>query len=65
MTEGQWIWMMIHMSLDNEEQLEKICKPCQEKAKEDRCTSCNTLLDIEVNPNFDESLFEKLKKQAT
>lgn len=52
------------MSIDNDEQLEKVCKSCQEKSKEDRCTSCNALLDVEVNPNFDEELFEKLKNNA-
>jgi hypothetical protein len=65
MTEGQWLWMMVNMAVDNEEQLEKVCDPCQEKASEHRCISCNTLLNKEVNPNFDEALFEKLKKQAT
>ena len=65
MTEGQWAWMMVNMALDNEEQLEKVCKSCQDKAEEKRCISCNTMLDVEVNPNFDEALFEKLKKQAT
>jgi gamma-glutamyl phosphate reductase len=64
MTDGQWVWMMVHMSIDNDEQLEKVCKSCQEKSKEDRCTSCNALLDVEVNPNFDEELFEKLKNNA-
>ena len=57
--------MMTHMAVDTEEQLEKVCNSCQEKASERRCVSCNTMLDIEVNPNFDEALFEKLKKQAT
>jgi hypothetical protein len=65
MTEGQWIWMMVHMSIDNEEQLEKVCGTCQEKAQEHRCMSCNELLDKEVNPNFDEELFNKLKANAT
>lgn len=61
MTDGQWIWMMVNMAVDNEEQLEKVCEPCQEKSKEERCINCNTLLDIEVNPNFDDNLFKKLK----
>ena len=65
MTEGQWVWMMVHMSLDNDEQLEKICNSCKEKAEEHRCTSCNSLLNKEVNPNFDEELFKKLKARAT
>jgi rRNA maturation endonuclease Nob1 len=64
MTEGQWIWIMVHMAVDDEEKMEKTCKKCKTHMDDNRCIHCGTQLVNEetLNPNFNEEMFEKLKK---
>lgn len=57
---------MIHMSIDNDEQLEKTCNKCKSHMEHERCITCGDKMTItNLNPNFDEEMFEKLKKQST
>lgn len=55
------------MSIDNDIQLEKICHKCQKDLDKNSCSVCNTNLDEQndnTNPQFDEELFEKLKRDS-
>ena len=65
MTEGQWLWVMLNMQIDNDIQLEKMCGKCKSGLNGNKCTHCNANLEesVNANPNFDESLFEKLKNE--
>jgi rRNA maturation endonuclease Nob1 len=66
MTEGQWLWIMAHMAVDNDEKLEKTCSKCKSEMEQEKCIHCGNKLitKTESNPQFDEELFEKLKSQA-
>lgn len=58
---------MVHMSVDNDERMEKTCSKCKNSLENEKCISCGDRLvkKEDINPNFDESLFKKLKSQAT
>jgi hypothetical protein len=64
MTEGQWLYMVANISLDDDEEFEKLCGKCQSDADIKKCVGCGKE-DFdnlsENNPNFDESIFEKYK----
>lgn len=65
MTEGQWLYMIANMAIDNEEELEAMCDKCKERAKSPRCTGCGSEFvsgNERNNPNFDEERFNQLKK---
>jgi rRNA maturation endonuclease Nob1 len=58
--------MMVHMSIDNDIQLEKTCEECKSKAEEEACISCGKKTGGEyINPEFDEELFNQLKNDAS
>lgn len=64
MTEGQWTWMAVHYSIDNDVEYEKTCHSCKEEMKTPKCNVCRN--DLETinsgfNPEFDDDMFEKLK----
>lgn len=66
LTEGQWLWLMIHMAIDNDEKLEKTCNKCQSSLEQERCIACGDKMAImDFNPLFDEEMFEKLKREST
>lgn len=67
MTEGQWLWVMLNMQIDNDIQLEKMCGKCKDDMNKNKCTICNTNLEesVNINPQFDEALFEQLKNGIT
>ncbi len=56
--------MMVHMSIDNDEQLEKMCDKCKKRGEGNKCIACGDpfISESEANPQFDEELFEKLKR---
>ena len=57
---------MVHMAVDNDERIEKSCNKCKNDMEDVKCVSCGSKMEtLEENPQFDEELFEKLKKQAT
>lgn len=57
---------MIHMSIDNDEQLEKTCGKCKHSMEESKCVVCGDkmIVEEENNPNFDDAVFEKMKKDS-
>lgn len=65
MTDGQWIWMLVHMELDKENQLNSICNECKSDMERDKCISCGkTIHNEEYNESFNEELYQKLKKKS-
>jgi hypothetical protein len=55
------------MQIDNDMQLEKMCGKCKDGMNSNKCTHCNANLEesVNINPNFDEALFEQLKNGIT
>lgn len=66
LTDEQWVWLFANQLIDNEEKLEQMCDKCKEDAtSKNKCIRCGTSLtnhDKFVNPNFDNSKFERLSK---
>lgn len=67
MTEGQWIWMLVHMEIDNEERIKGMCHKCKLELEKDKCNTCgaNIEQEYESNPAFDDKKFEELKNKNT
>lgn len=61
MTEGEYLYCVMQLSLDEEERMEQLCPTCREQARERRCVVCGAPLG-EENPNFDEARFEELRR---
>ena len=62
MTDGDYIYCVLHMTLDEEERLEQLCPECRAQAEKSTCLCCGAPL-AEVNSSFDEDRFEELRKQ--
>lgn len=64
MTEGDYLLSAMHMLLDREEWLRKLCPACRERQAEKLCPCCGkpVLGEEEVNPGFDNARFEELKR---
>lgn len=62
MTDGDYLYCVLHMTLDEEERLEQLCPECRAQAEKSTCLCCGAPL-AEVNPSFDEDRFEELRKQ--
>lgn len=65
MTEGQWLYMIANMSIDNDEEYEAMCDKCKARGNVKRCVGCGTeeMESFEfINPNFDEERFKQLKR---
>lgn len=56
------------MSIDNDIEIEGMCNKCKSNFETKRCNTCGKQmhdnLKISHNPNFDEELFEKMKKES-
>lgn len=64
MTEGQWTWMAVHYSIDNDIEYDRTCHSCKEDIKIPKCNVCRKELETansDFNPNFSDEMFEKLK----
>lgn len=61
MTEGDYLYCVMQMELDEEEYLDGLCPACRERAESNRCFCCGELMP-EINPAFDEERFEELKQ---
>ena len=62
MTDGDYLYCVLHMTLDEEEKLEQLCLDCRAQAEKSTCLCCGAPL-AEVNASFDENRFEELRKQ--
>lgn len=66
MTDGDYLYCILHLLLDQEEQLERLCPQCRGRAEEERCACCGAMLSAwqeGQNPAFDEGQFQKLSRR--
>ena len=62
MTDGEYLYCVLQMMLDEQEQLDLLCPSCRQKLQEPRCPACGQTLP-EENAGFDEKRYEELKRQ--
>jgi len=64
MTDRDYLYCLLQQWLDAEEELEGLCPACRERAMEQRCSTCGTLLGdtaAAVNSSFDTQRFQQLR----
>lgn len=65
MKNRDYLWCLANGLLDREEDLERLCPACRERALEERCPVCGQAResgeDHTDNPSFDRERFERLK----
>ena len=60
-----YLWCALHLALDREEQLARLCPACPREAAGARCPACcalGTEAAAGQNAAFDEARFERLKR---
>ena len=65
MTDGDYLYCALHLLLDQEEQLERLCPRCRREAEERRCLRCGAEMAgwrQEENDAFDEERFRRLSQ---
>ena len=60
MTDGDFLYCVAQMTLDEEESLDRLCPSCRAEAEKERCPVCGAESFAE-NAGFDEKRFEELK----
>lgn len=60
MTDGDYLYCVMQMELDEEAFLDKLCPACRAEAERERCLCCGEPMP-EVNAGFDEARFEELR----
>jgi rRNA maturation endonuclease Nob1 len=56
---------MVHMAIDNDEQVEKACDDCKSELDKNKCSVCGKeVQEKEANSTFDEEYFKKLKANS-
>ena len=60
MTDGDYLYCVLQMELDEEDFLSSLCPSCRAETERPRCFCCGEPLP-EENPGFDEKRFEELK----
>lgn len=60
MTGADYLYCVMQLTLDGEEELKRLCPECREKAGENVCVCCGAAL-AEENPGFDEERYEELR----
>lgn len=61
MTNGDYLYCVMNLALDEEQELRQMCPECRAEAEKNTCLCCGAPLG-EENPNFDEARFEELKR---
>lgn len=62
MTDRDYLWCALHLVLDDEEELERLCPSCRAEAERERCPVCGAPAeDCGVNRGFDPARYEALK----
>lgn len=60
-----YLWCLVHLLLDREEELEQLCPACRARAMEERCPACGRETggpgERADNPAFDRARFEQLR----
>ena len=62
MTDGDYLYCVLQLMLDENEQLDMLCPSCREKAREKRCPACGGAVP-EQNAGFDMERYEELRRQ--
>ena len=69
MKDRDYLWCLVQMLLDREEELDRLCPECRSRAEEERCPSCGRPVpqwgEGAANPAFDPRRFEELKGGGT
>ena len=60
MTDGDYLYCVAQMTLDEQEKLDRLCPSCRAEAEKERCPVCGAQ-SFEENAGFDEKRFEELK----
>lgn len=60
MTEADYLYCVMQLTLDGEEERKRLCPECRARAEENTCVCCGAAL-AEVNPGFDEKRYEELR----
>ena len=63
MTDGEFLWCLVNMMLDEEEELDRLCPSCRVEAQEGRCPACGAPVgegEGMVNPSFDQARYERM-----
>lgn len=63
MQDADYLYCVLQMMLDGEENLDRLCPSCREKAKQPHCACCGEPLPV-VNAAFDEKRFAALKENG-
>lgn len=67
MTDRDYLWCLLHMSLDDEEMLAALCPTCRGEAEQGRCPACGVPVgQVEglENTRFDREKYERMKGGA-
>jgi len=65
MTDRDYLWCLLQMTLDEEEKLERMCPTCRMEALEERCPVCGVPMSSGEgmhNAAFDEERYLRLKE---
>lgn len=65
LTDRDFLRCALHLILDEEERLERLCPTCRTQAEERRCAVCGARLEAcgeAENPAFDWARYERLKR---
>lgn len=65
MTDGDYLYCLMHEMLDREEELERLCPACRRRADEARCSVCGELLADTAggeNAGFDMARYLRMKE---
>lgn len=61
MTNGDYLYCVMNLALDEEQTLRQMCPECRAEAEKNSCICCGAPMS-EENPNFDEKRFEELRR---
>lgn len=60
MTDGDYLYCVLQMELDEQEVLDRLCPECREESERERCILCGQPLE-QVNPAFETERYEEMK----
>jgi len=64
MTDGDYLWCLVNLTLDDEEELARLCPACRAEAEEGRCPACGAPVGESegmANPAFDIERYERMR----
>ena len=62
MTDRDYLWCALNLTLDQEEELGRLCPDCRQRAAEEPCPVCGAPRELwAVNTGFDWARYQELK----